>query len=102
MTRRVVTLLVVALGVAAPLAAQSQPAGKAWRVGVLYASVGFFLDAEPVDRAFVQGLLGDPLRRRTKVRRPARPGPRRWRGALSLPIAGARCRRSTTPACVAL
>jgi ABC-type uncharacterized transport system substrate-binding protein len=39
-----------------PLAAEAQPAGKVWRIGVLYASVGFYPDTEPLDRAFVQGL----------------------------------------------
>jgi ABC-type uncharacterized transport system substrate-binding protein len=57
--RRTRTILLVALTLsllAAALAAQAQPAGKVWRIGVLYASVGFYPDVEPVDRAFVQGL----------------------------------------------
>jgi putative tryptophan/tyrosine transport system substrate-binding protein len=39
-----------------PLAAAAQPATKIHRLGILYASVGFFPDTEPVDRALLRGL----------------------------------------------
>ncbi len=39
-----------------PLAAEAQLAGKVYRLGILYASVGFSPEAEPVDRALLQGL----------------------------------------------
>src|SRR5262245_36354912 len=56
--RLVLTVILTVGLLGAPLAVRAQPAGKVWRIGVLYASVGFYPDAEPVDRAFVQGLRG--------------------------------------------
>jgi putative ABC transport system substrate-binding protein len=42
---------------AAPLAADAQqPAGKAYRIGILYGSTGFDPDADPTERALIDGL----------------------------------------------
>src|SRR5215470_10346018 len=49
-------ILILAL-LAAPLAADAQqPAGKVYRVGILYASTGFDPDADPTERALIDGL----------------------------------------------
>ena len=50
----VVTLMLDLL--AAPLAAQTQPVGKVYRIGLLYASTGFDPNADPTERALVDGL----------------------------------------------
>ena len=42
---------------AAPLAADAQqPAGKVYRIGILYGSTGFDPDADPTERALIDGL----------------------------------------------
>src|SRR5215468_3805355 len=49
-------ILILAL-LAAPLAADpQQPAGKVYRVGILYASTGFDPNADPTERALIDGL----------------------------------------------
>jgi putative ABC transport system substrate-binding protein len=41
---------------AAPLAVESQPAGKVYRIGILYESTGYDPNADPTERAFIDGL----------------------------------------------
>jgi len=41
---------------AAPLTAEAQPAGKVYRIGLLYATTGFDPSADPTERALVDGL----------------------------------------------
>src|SRR5262245_312491 len=49
-------VLILAL-LAAPLAANAQqPAGKVYRIGILYASTGFDPNADPTERALIDGL----------------------------------------------
>jgi len=48
-------ILILAL-LAAPLAAEAQPAGKVYRIGLLYASTGFDPNADPTERALIDGL----------------------------------------------
>ena len=56
MTRWTLALLSLAL-LAATLAAEAQqPVGKVYRVGVLYASTGFDPNADPTERALIDGL----------------------------------------------
>jgi putative ABC transport system substrate-binding protein len=49
-----VVLIVAAL--AMPLAAEAQPGGKVWRLGILYGSTGFDPSADPTERALIEGL----------------------------------------------
>ena len=55
MMRMAVALLSLAL-LAAPLATGAQPAGKVYRVGILYRSGGFDPNADPTERALIDGL----------------------------------------------
>jgi putative ABC transport system substrate-binding protein len=48
-------VLLLAL-LAAPLAAEAQPAGKVYRIGILYGVAGFDPTADPTERALVEGL----------------------------------------------
>jgi putative tryptophan/tyrosine transport system substrate-binding protein len=41
---------------AAPLVGEAQPAGKVYRIGLLYASTGFDPSRDPTERALVEGL----------------------------------------------
>jgi putative ABC transport system substrate-binding protein len=53
----VATLTLILALLAAPLAAEAQqPAGKVYRIGILYMSTGFDPDADPTERALIDGL----------------------------------------------
>jgi putative tryptophan/tyrosine transport system substrate-binding protein len=52
-----VLLLILALySLATPLVANAQPARRVYRIGLLYASIGFDPKADPTERALVDGL----------------------------------------------
>src|SRR5262245_27780588 len=55
MMRLAVALVALAL-LAAPLVAGAQPAGKVYRIGILYESTGYDPNADPTERAFIDGL----------------------------------------------
>ncbi len=43
---------------AAPLDAAAQSAGRVYRIGLLYVSTGFDPNADPTERALIDGLRG--------------------------------------------
>ena len=55
MSALAVALLSLAF-LAAPLAGEAQPAGRVYRIGLLYATTGFDPSRDPTERALVEGL----------------------------------------------